>query len=361
MPRSIVQVVQHLSPGGIETMALDLCRFAPEGTTTHVVSLEGTRESALAAWGKLLTYDGHLHFLDKRAGIRLGTLGRLIALLRRLDPIAVHTHHVGPLLYGGVAARIARVPVLVHTEHDAWHLHDRRRRRLQHALVSALKPILVADADHVAAELEKLLPGHPYHVIRNGIDTGRFTPGDKAEARKSLGLPPGKRLIGCAARLEPVKGHHVLLGALRHLPNDVHLALAGNGSLGEDLRSRVRDPILTGRVHFLGRVDDMPNFNRSLDLFCLPSFKEGMPLSLLEAQAAGVPCVVSDVGGCSEALCPETGHLVQPGDIAGLASTLTRALERPPTVSPRDFVCKGGGVRRMAKAYGALYSNGDRA
>ena len=101
----------------------------------------------------------------------------------------MHTHHVGPLLYGGLAARLAGIRRLVHTEHDAWHLTDPRRRRLQAGLVGLLRPCLVADAALVRDSAEAALPGRRYAVIGNGVDTHRFTPGDRDAARRVLGLP----------------------------------------------------------------------------------------------------------------------------------------------------------------------------
>ena len=144
----IVQVVQHLSPGGIETMAIDFARVSPGGRPTYIVSLEGTKSEAIKAWSVLRPFSDRLIFLDKSPGWSPATLARLTRVLRKLKPQAVHTHHTGPMLYGGLAARLAGVPRLVHTEHDAWHLENRKRRVLVRALSAFLRPSIVADAGH---------------------------------------------------------------------------------------------------------------------------------------------------------------------------------------------------------------------
>jgi glycosyltransferase involved in cell wall biosynthesis len=355
VPKVIVQVVQHLRPGGIEAMALELQRHAATGLTVHVASLEGEHDTALAAWPRLGPLASRLHFLGKRPGIDMALAWRLRGLLRWLEADAVHTHHVGPLLYGGLAARLAGIRRLVHTEHDAWHLTDPRRRRLQAGLVGLLRPCLVADAALVRDSAEAALPGRRYAVIGNGVDTHRFTPGDRDAARRVLGLPRDVRLVGCAARLESVKGHTHLLQAMTRLPTDVHLALAGEGSLAAVLAEDARSLGLGARVHFLGNVEAMPDFYRALDLFCLPSLREGLPLAPLEAQACGVPCVLTDVGGNREALWSHDGTLVPAGDDATLARALAERLDHAVSDDPRAFVVRQADVRTMTRAYEALY------
>ena len=352
--KCIVQVVQHLTPGGIETMALDLQRLATPDIEVHVVSLETNAQAAIELWPKLGELADRLHFLDKPEGLSPVTLYRLVKLLKRLRPVAVHTHHIGPLLYAGLAARATGVPVVIHTEHDAWHLHSPRRRRLQHLAIRVVRPRLVAVADEVAECLRGALPGVQPLVIRNGIDVDMFQPGDARAARASFGLPQDVSLVGCAARLQPVKGHKTLLDALKQMGPGVHLALAGNGASEKELRQHAEDLGLRHRVHFLGLVNDMPSFYRALDVCCLPSYAEGLPLSLLEAQACGIPTVVSDVGGCKEVLCPTTGTLVMPGNSSALAAALDASLGDAENSSPRDYVLTKGDIHDMVRGYVGL-------
>jgi glycosyltransferase involved in cell wall biosynthesis len=166
-------------------------------------------------------------------------------------------------------------------------------------------------------------------------------------------------LIGCAGRLEQVKGQDLLVEAIARLAMpDVHLVLAGSGNEARTLQSRVDALGLSHRVHMPGRVDDMPRFYQALDLFCLPSRREGMPLAPLEAQACGVPAVVTDVGGAAETVCPRTGMRVPPNDVTALSAALDRALQRSraagTTATARRFVQHHGDIRRTCEAYLAL-------
>lgn len=354
--KSIVQIVQHLRPGGIETMALDLQDFfTRRGDKAYIVSLEGDAESALQAWPRLRVHRDNLVFADKPEKFSALFLLRLVRLLRRLDTRVLHSHHIGPLLYGGLAARLAGVEVHVHTEHDAWHLENRHHRLLQGWLLRLCRPRLVADAESVGSALQQFLDVHNLTVIRNGIDTSRFDVGDRNQARDALGLPRDRKLLGCSGRLEELKGQRFLIQSLLHLPDSVHVVLAGGGSCEQELRAETEALGVTARVHFLGRIDDMPSFYQALDFFCLPSFKEGMPLSPLEAQACGIPSIVTDVGGARESLCRDTGTLISPGSAMAIVEAVQRLLEKPLTRSPRSFVQQNAAIERMAEAYCQLH------
>ncbi|OEC55241.1 glycosyl transferase [Aeromonas sp. ANP5] len=354
----VVQIVQHLQPGGLETMVLNLTQASPAGQPVHIISLEGRKGDVLRAWPALRPFAGNIHCLEKPAGWSLATLWRLTRLLRQLKPVAVHTHHLGPMLYGGLASRLARVPTLVHTEHDAWYLDDPHQRTLALWGLRAFNPILVADATPVANQLLAKLGQLSPTVIPNGIDEQRFTPGAAALARQQMGLPQGVKLIGCAARLESVKGHTLLLEAIRTLPQEVHLALAGVGSLQNALQQQCQQLGIAHRVHFLGLVENMPRFYQGLDLFCLPSLAEGMPLCVLEAQACGVPVVMSDVGAAREIVCQASGHILSERDPGRLAQLLAQGLLHCHSLRAvtREFVCQQSSLSRMAQAYQQLYS-----
>ncbi|WP_432467591.1 glycosyltransferase [Agarivorans sp. Z349TD_8] len=351
-----IQVVQHLQPGGIETMALDLQRMEEAHEQGVIISLEGTKQQALQDWPRLRPYANRLMFLNKQPGFRLSTLWKLVKLFRRWAVPVVHTHHIGPLIYGGIAARLAGVKVVIHTEHDAWHLRQQRRRMLQSFALKWVRPMIVADANLVASELKSALGfnDEQVQVIKNGVDTHSFAVGDKHLARQLLGLPIQPRLIGCAGRLEPEKGQAVLIEALNSLPQDVHLVFAGDGSQRQALQRLVMALKLQARVHFLGAIESMPQFYQALDLFCLPSYFEGLSLVILEAQACGIPAVVTDVGASTEALCPRTGTLVEPGSAFAMAQALGQQLALKVTGNPRQFVKQVGDLRTTARNYAAL-------
>ena len=349
------QIVQHLSPGGIETMVLDLMRHSRQ--ETKIFSLEGTREQALNKWPILKNVQDKLIFLNKQPGFQRHIITKLKALFIKHGITRVHTHHIGPLLYGGLASRLSGISTLLHTEHDAWHLSKFKRRCLQKCLIKFLKPIWVADASAVALKVSSYFNNSKIKVIPNGIDIDKFTPGDINKARAFFNLPENVLLIGCAGRFEHVKGHDILISAMTRLPTGYHLAIAGDGSCRQSLEQQVKQAGLTARVHFLGVVDKMPTFYQSLDVFCLPSRAEGMPLSPLEAQACNIPSIVTNVGGCAETLCKQSSILVPPEKPCLIADAILTLTSFSFKKSPRAFVQQHGNIKHTVAAYAQLANN----
>ncbi|CAM3626173.1 GDP-mannose-dependent alpha-(1-6)-phosphatidylinositol monomannoside mannosyltransferase [Vibrio aerogenes CECT 7868] len=349
-----IHVVQHLSPGGLECLVLELLRLASPSNQVLIVSLEGEHQQALEKWPRLRPFSGQLHFLGKSSGWCKTTLFRLKALFKTTRPDIVHTHHIGPLIYGGIAAKSTRVPVCIHTEHDVWHLQNWRHRLLEKVVLNWVRPVLVGDANQVTQTLRSYFNYPDALTIKNGVDCERFTPGDKTSARTTLGLPEATYMIGCAGRLEWVKGHDQMIKAFKQLPENYHLAIAGQGSQEAQLRQLADESGLSQRVHFLGLVDNMQTFYQALDLFCLPSRSEGFPLSPLEAQACGIPVVVTHTGACEETLCQQTGKLVKANCVFSLIQALKDAETTVLSTSPRAYVEKHCNIQQMVAAYESI-------
>ncbi len=356
----IAQIVQHMAPGGIETMVLDLQSQASSPEHVHIISLEGSFQKAVNHWPRLAD-KYRLHFLGKRPGFQYRTMLQLAYLLKQLNVSIIHTHHAGPLLYGGIAAKLARCKH-IHTEHDAWHLDNLKRRILVGTCFHLLRPEVVADAKLVAESVRHHIPLSSPNVVMNGIDTERFCPGDQTKARQQIRLPENVRIVGCAARFSAVKSLHLLIDAITRMPDDIHLALAGGGELEDKLRQQVSELNIDHRVHFVGMIDDMPQFYRAIDIFCMTSQREGLPSSSLEAQACGRTVVLSDVGGCREAVDPKSGVLVPYGESKLLDQGILHALKSGITLSSRtsarEFVEKYGNLKRMIRKYESLYQGG---
>jgi glycosyltransferase involved in cell wall biosynthesis len=167
-------------------------------------------------------------------------------------------------------------------------------------------------------------------TVRNGIDPEPFISGGGStqEARASLGLPKDVFLIGTVGRLDPTKAPGHLIDAFNVLVRqgaDAYLALAGEGRLRHDLEAQIASLGLENRVILMGHMKEIPQFLRSLDLFVLPSLREGLPLALLEAMASGLPVVATNTGGIPEVLSGLEGAVLVPvGDINALAVAFDR-------------------------------------
>jgi glycosyltransferase involved in cell wall biosynthesis len=171
-------------------------------------------------------------------------------------------------------------------------------------------------------------------VIENGVDLALFSASrlQRYAARQRLGLEAAELAIGAFGRFSPQKGHETLFSALSLLPAALpwRLILAGRGCEPEQpsLVAMVERYGLKGRVLCLGERTDMPDLYGALDLFCLASdFGEASPLSLIEAAAAGVPVVATNVGDV-EHLVLKQDDIVPPGEPRMMAEAIVRALER---------------------------------
>ena len=349
----IIQVVQHLKPGGIEVMALELMKFSHHKKQMKIISLEGEHQSAIKAWPRLESIHSHLLFLNKPPGLNTSLISTLKKCIEEEKADIVHTHHIGPYFYAGMASFLTRKKI-IHTEHDAWHYQDIRHKALHKITSLFAHTTLVADAKTVAKTLKNQLGKKDITVIKNGIDVYKYLPGDKEKARAALNLPAQVKLLGSAGRLEEVKGHSTLIKAMQKLPNTIHLAIAGQGSLEGALRAQAKKYNLEKRIHFLGHIENMTLFYQSLDLFCLPSLNEGYPLAPLEAQSCGIQTAVTHVGAAAETLCPNTGILLKVADSEEMAKKLAPFLFEKRKISPRKFITEHADIRHMANAYDTL-------
>jgi glycosyltransferase involved in cell wall biosynthesis len=350
----VVHIVEHMAPGGIETFVLDLLRVG--GSSDRIFSLQGSKATLLSSWRALHDFGDRLEAFSRPAGIHLGLVGAIASRLRALRPRAVFVHHIGPLLYGGLAARLAGVPRLIYVEHDAWHYTHPRHRMLARCCFSLLRPQVVAVSRQVGAALTEMMPRLDVTIIPPGIPTDRFIPGNKTTARDRLGLPATCPIVGTAGRLVPVKSHQVLLRAMAELPDNIHCAIAGDGPELDNLRRLANELGLPHRIHFLGHRDDLWDVYPAFDVFCLPSEAEGLPRTILEAQACDIPVVATDVGGVAEALDPEASLLVPPNEPIMLANALKSLLSRLDKLSsPREFIQAKMSLAITSAQYHALY------
>jgi len=329
----IVQVVQNLNYGGMERVladivsGLDRARFEP-----HVLVLQ-----YLGRFAEGLERVAGLHVAPSMTRWSMLHPAALIRWLRTLAPHIVHTHS-GVWYKASLAARGAGVPRVIHTEHGR-HVPDPWSARLMDRRASRRTDWVVAVSEAVAAQLRSRVVADSRRVvvIPNGIATAQFAQaGDRHRLRRELGVDERCLVIGSIGRLEPVKGYDVMLDAFaalrRRWPggNDVLLVLAGDGSERAALQARAARLDISASVRLLGWRDDVHDLHAGFDLFTIASRSEGMSISLLEAMAAGLCPLVTNVGGNAEVLGPEQRELLVPSeDPAALAAAWHRLLTDP--------------------------------
>ncbi len=290
------------------------------------------------------------------------SLYRLYRLIRREGFTIVHTHNPKPNLFGQIAARAAGVPVVISTVHG-YYFHDRMRPLARRALIF-LEKIAARCSDLILSQSredvetavrEGIAPRDRIEVLGNGIDISRFdraTLSDDvlAAARRELGIPDGAPVVGFVGRLVEEKGILELMEAaravLRRFPAVKFLLVGPHDPEKHD----ALDPEIAARLGlgeafvFAGMRNDMPVMYALMDVFALPSHREGFPRSPMEAAAMGVPSVVTDIRGCREAVVDgESGLFVPVRDAAALAEAIGSLLGDPDRAR-----ALGQGGRRLA-------------
>ncbi len=253
---------------------------------------------------------------------------RLVGYIRAWQPDLIHVHsRRGADLYGGIAARRARLPAVLtrRVESHEPAFWQRCKYRPYQALIaiSARIALALTQAGIDAARV---------HTVPSGVDTTVFRPLPDAAAhlRNTFGLPAAVPVVAMIAQLIARKGHAVLLDALsvvlRQQP-DLHVVLFGRGPEESALRGDVQRRGLGGRVRFAGFRADLPQLLPGIDVVVHPAYREGLGVALLEAMSAGVAVIASSEGGISEVIEDGLhGRLIRPGESATLADALISLL-----------------------------------
>ena len=281
--------------------------------------------------------------------------------VRAEHPAIFHAHLTWPLAckFGLVAARLARVPHVVATAQ--LYLPPRRTltAALQHGVIAGAVDQVIAVSEEVAIRFRRELglPARKIRVIPNAIPVEAF---QDAGRRAGAASQDRKPTVLTVARLDSQKGLSDLIRAAAQVP-EVRFLIAGEGPMRTLLESEIRAHGLEGRVELLGFRPDVAKLLWECDVFVLPSLFEGLPLSVLEAMAAGKPVIASRIGGTDEAVVHgETGLLVPPGDPAALAAAIRGLLADPATARAygergRDRVAREFSADRMVERVSAFY------
>lgn len=297
-----------------------------------------------------ITASGFRHYpiaLNRRTFTPLRDLRafwQLVRLFRRERFTIVHTHNPKPGFWGQLAARVAGVPYVVNTLHG-FYFHDgtspvaRRLLILLEKIAARCSDVILSqNREDIATAVEaRICAPDRIRPLGNGIDLSRFDPASVAQGardavRAELGIQEDALVVGFVGRLVEEKGVPELIEAMalvrREVPNaclllvgpvDEHKPDAlSPRHIGEDARSY---------CHFAGLRQDMPEVYSAMDVFAMPSHREGFPRSPMEAGAMGLPAVLTDIRGCREVVSPhENGLLVPVRDSERLATALRTLL-----------------------------------
>ena len=351
-PMRVAHVALQLETGGMERLLAEFSRHADrKRVSLTFIALGGggcvADEIASNGWPVIV--------LDRLSGLRPSTAFRLANIFRDAKIDIVHTHNSKPLLYAGSAARLASVPGVIHTCHGRRQ-HATSRQNLAFRFACRFADRMVCVSQDIARLCQQQRIGaEKISTISNGIDLRRFSYTGPAAGGPAI-------FVG---RLSPEKDVTSLLRATKIVAAQsptFRLQIAGDGTSRTELFALAQLLGLGGRVEFLGEIQDVPALLSKASMLVLPSLTEGMPLTVLEAMATGLPVVATRVGGTPELVEDRlTGLLVTARDPGQLAEALLRIhrnqqLGKEMGRKARARVENHFDVRAMVSSYESMYA-----
>lgn len=356
----VIHVVYTFKTGGMEKGIATLVRQASEGFEHVIVCLHSSGEAA-----RLLPEGTLVRELYKPPGNSPRFLLKLARTLHSFKPAIVHARNWGGT-DGIIAARLAGIRTTIQGEHG-WEIDDPEGLNPKRLKIRRILDRWTQEYTCVSQHLEQWLhhtvqAKKPVTQIYNGVDTELYRPatGDmKMNMRAKLGIASTTFVIGVVGRLDPIKDHPTLIQAVRDLSShypDVKLLIVGEGPERPRLEA-----LQDERSMLLGNRLDVPAILQTLDVFALPSLNEGISNTILEAMAAGIPVIATNVGGNPELVTDgKTGVLLPPKQSQQMAAVLLQyacnpSLRQSHGVSGRTKVMEQFSIQRMIHAYEAVY------
>lgn len=370
-PPLIAHIIHRLAAGGLENGLVNLINHLPPEKYRHaIVCLTDYTDFR----DRIRRMDVPVIALHKRDGKDLGIYPRMWKTLRSLNPDIVHTRNLSAMEHA-IIARLAAVAGRIHGEHgrDIYDLDGKsfKYKILRQLASRSIQQYITVDAD-LLNWLTDFIGIQANRIIRihNGVDIHRFQP--RTGARKPLapaGFLPGNALvIGTVGRMHPVKDPLNLVHAFVQLVHSdvslkkyLRLVMVGAGPLREKCLQILNETETATLAWLPGHHDDVPGLMGLLDLFILPSLREGMSNTILEAMASGLPVIATQVGGNPELIEEnKTGMLVPPANAVKLAEAIGSYIKNPEKLrqqgqAGRAKVEKEFSIQAMVKRYTQVY------
>ena len=304
----VLQVVTSLEPGGLENGIVNFSnQLDPDRFKTSIACLE--RRGTFA---DRLRGDITLTNLKKPPGFQWPTVRALANLIDSDQPDILHTHNLGPLIYGVLAKFIAKhKPAIIQGEHGELGPDNRTTKRLLIRRLAYRACSKVHTVSHsLRSSLENLgLSGDNVVTILNGVDCDKFSPASGSalhQNRKELGIPNDGIVLGIVGRFVALKGHKRLIQGFEKVASSnksIFLLIVGDkGDAKEEIVRLIEGSQFKDQIKWVGFQQETERFFQMMDVLVVPSDREGLSNVMLEAMACGKPCIVHPACGASEVI-----------------------------------------------------------
>ena len=327
---NVMHIIMDLVPGGAERVVLNYLKYHDRDRYNPMVCV--LRHLADAEKQELVQGKIKYIFLDKGNGFKPTVVLKLVSILKRHLVHVLHLHNFSAILYGTIAGLLAKTKIIIQTEHNVvskqYSLQSRIKGYLKCFLGLFCKRIIaVSERVNESQKKYNFLARDKFVTIYNGIDSCKFNNIERLDTLKTeLGLKNNEIVITKIASLTEQKGHEILIQAAKKIVKNiknVRFLIVGEGNRKNELTQLVSKKKLENFFIFTGIRNDVPKILSITDIFVLSSHWEGFPISILESMACGLPVVVTNVGGNSEAVIHgETGILVPAEDFTALSNAI---------------------------------------
>ncbi|MEW6983622.1 TIGR03088 family PEP-CTERM/XrtA system glycosyltransferase [Colwelliaceae bacterium 6471] len=360
--KTIVHLIYCFDVGGLERVLVNTINGMSQAPFRHVI-ISLTHASSFA---KNLTDNIEIIELNKKTGNDLSTHFKLFKHLRRIKPAILHTYNISTVEYHPIAM-LAGVKGHIHAEHGR-DIGDPQGLNKKHNFLRKMMSYFVDYFVPVSKDLEQWLVNYvaispeKVKLVYNGMDYQRF------ENNQNRPHQANELVFGTVARLAPIKDQQNLLHAFALLLASEHchqvtcnLKIVGDGPSRNKLEELANLLKITQHVEFTGNSNEIPNTLNSLDVFVLSSLAEGIPMTILEAMASGLPIISTSVGGIPELVLQDRhGLLVEKANTEQLAQAMISYVQQPELIllhgnAGKSRVIEQFSEHAMVSAYLSIY------
>lgn len=359
---------ENISRGGEEAFLVNLLEHMERSDmeihvmTPYVCKNHHYRQRIEALGGKVFA----LGLSYQPGGLRTNIIRPLFLFLKenRYDVVHVHSGSISVLTFAAAISRLCGAPnVIVHSHSSG------QTKSFSYRLIKMISiPVLAVCANAYCAcsreagewKFSRRVVHHQMKIIPNGIDLERyaFDPEKRHLMRRHLELGESTLLVGHVGRFAPEKNHAFLLRVFAEIlsqkPNS-RLILIGSGELDEPIQEQAAALGLTDRIFFQGNVDNVSDYLQAMDVFVFPSFHEGLPLVCVEAQAAGLPCVISESVPKQIKLISSTLFVSLEQSVSHWAQVILQAAKKSHTCETESLRTQGYDIDATAADVRKLY------
>lgn len=327
----ILQLVHSLKTGGAEILSDRIGRHMAKKHNVVFACLDEMGEL-----GQSLLDDGFtVHLIGRDAGTDFACIKRLREVIRKESIDVVHAHQYTPFFYAACARGLSRSPRILFTEHGRFHPDTPSiKRGVFNRVMLSRNDRVLAVGNQVRQALIKneYIPSRRVQVIYNGIDLAKFGQNNKEDTarqiRSELQLTDESFVICQVARLDHLKDHITAVRAMAEVTDkNAILIIIGEGPEEKSIKAEIQKLNIQSKVRLIGLRRDIPRLLAASNALLLTSISEGIPLTLIEGMACGLPIVSTNVGGVSEVVTNnENGFLAPPRNPSDIAKAIQKLI-----------------------------------